>query len=151
MSIIAFDLSLSNSGIAVFDDTGKCIHLQSVDTKKEETHPLKLRKIESAFKQLKKKFKPSLVVIEESFTRFNKSTHAIYKVKGLCELIFWDIEQITYHATTVRKEVLGHGNAKKDELQKYILEKYNNISFDDYDQSDAFALGLCYFKKKGVL
>ncbi len=151
MTIIAFDLSLSNSGIAIFNDTGDYIESLSVDTKKESTYSLKLRKIEKVFRQLKKKYKPSLILIEESFTRFNKSTQAIFRVRGITELIFYDIEQICFHATSVRKEVLGHGNLKKEDLQKYILENYKNISFDDMDQSDAFGLGLCYFKKKGLI
>jgi len=151
MTIIAFDLSLSNTGIAIFNDTGDWIESLSVDTKKESNYSLKLRKIEKAFKQLKKKYKPSVIVIEESFTRFNKSTQAIYRVRGIAELVFYDVEQVCYHATSVRKEVLGHGNAKKEDLQRFILDNYKNSIFSDMDQSDAFGLAICYFKKKGIL
>jgi Holliday junction resolvasome RuvABC endonuclease subunit len=149
--IICFDLSLSNTGVAIFDADGRCIKLLSIDTQKEKTHPLKLRKIEKTLRSIKKKYKPSVVVIEESFTRFNKSTHAIYKVRGITELIFYDAEQVCYHATTVRKEVLGRGNLKKEDLRNYIVGHYENITFSDYDQSDAFGLGLCYLKKRGVI
>jgi len=149
--IIAFDLSLSNTGIAIFDDNGQCKELVSIDTHKEKTHPLKLILIEKIMRSLKRKYKPKIIIIEESFTRFNKSTQAIYKVRGITDLIFYDVEQICYHATSVRKEILGHGNAKKEELQKFILENYKNIEFKNTDESDAFGVGLCYFKKKGVI
>ena len=149
--ILCFDLSLSNTGIAVFDDSGVCIELLSIGTEKEKTHPLKLRKIEQAMLSLKKKYNPQEIIIEESFTRFNKSTQAIFKVRGITELIFWDIPQTCYHATSVRKEVLGKGNLKKEHLRNYILENYSDITFEDYDQSDVFGLGLCHFKKIGVL
>lgn len=151
MSIIAFDLSLSNTGIVIFDDAGKCQKLISIDTHKEETHSLKLRKIEKIMRKIKKEYKPKLIVIEESFTRFNKSTQAIYKVRGITDLIFWDVPQICYQSTTVRKEVLGKGNAKKKELQDFILENYPDINFEDLDQSDAYGLALCYFKKSREL
>ncbi len=151
MTIIALDLSLSNSGVAVFNDAGKCIELLSIGTKKDVGHPKKLKHIEKTMLQIKKKYKPTLIVMEESFTRFNASTHAIYKCRGVVELVFYNVKQVFYHATSVRKEILGKGNAKKEELQNFILENYTNIHFEDLDQSDAFGVGLCYFKKMGVL
>lgn len=150
MTIFAFDISLSNTGVVVFDDIGNPIDKLSIDTHKERTHSLKLKRIEKTIKLLRNKYKPSLIVLEESFTRFNKSTQAIYKVRGVVELVFFDVEQVFYHATTIRKQLLGKGNAKKEEVQRYILEKYNGIKFDDMDQSDAFAVGLCYFKGKEI-
>ena len=83
--ILCFDLSLSNTGIAGFDDSGVCIELLSIGTEKEKTHPLKLRKIEQTMLSLKKKYNPQEIIIEESFTRFNKSTQAIFKVRGITE------------------------------------------------------------------
>jgi Holliday junction resolvasome RuvABC endonuclease subunit len=52
---------------------------------------------------------------------------------------------------SIRKAVLGNGNAKKDVVQDYILSEYKDLKFADFDQSDAFLLGLAYFKEKGVL
>lgn len=150
-NIIAFDLSMSNTGVAIFNDKGQCKKLISIDTHKEKTHPLKLKKIEKAMSEIKEKYKPKIVVIEESFTRFNKSTQAIYKVRGITDLIFYDVDQVCFHSTKVRKNILGKGNAKKEELRDYILENYKNIYFEDLDQSDAFGLALCYFKNKGVI
>ena len=147
-NIIALDLSMSNTGVAIFDDKGQCKELFSIDTHKDKTHPLKLRNIEKAMRKIKKKYKPELILIEEAFTRFNKSTQALYKVRGIAELIFYNIEQICYASTTVRKTVCGKGNIKKEELRNFILENYKNIEFGDLDQSDAFGLALCYFKKE---
>lgn len=151
MTIFAFDISLSNTGIVVFNDAGKFLEKISIATHEEKTHPLKLRKIEKTIKKLKNKYKPSLIVIEESFTKFNKSTQAIYKVRGVVEILFWDTEQVFFHATTIRKQLLGKGNAKKEEVQAFINKKYKSVVFDDMDQSDAFAVGLCYFNKKGII
>ena len=150
-NILAFDFSLSNSGVAVFNDKGQCNKLISIDTHKDAGHPKKLKTIEKAMKKLKRKYKPSMILIEQSFTRFNLSTQALYKVRGITDLIFYDVPQTCYQSTTVRKEVLGKGNAKKEELRDFILNNYKNIEFKDLDQSDAFGLGLCYFKKKGVI
>jgi len=151
MSIVAFDLSLSNTGVAIFDDAGTFIRCLSIDTKKEKTHPLKLKKIEKELKKIKKDYKPKKIIVEESFTRFNKSTQAIYKCRGVLELLFYNTEQIFYHATSVRKRIMGKGNVKKKDVQEFIVNKYSDIPFADLDQSDAFAVGLCYFMEQGVI
>ena len=61
--ILCFDLSLSNTGIAVFDDSGVCVELLSIGTEKEKTHPLKLRKIEQTMLSLKKKYNHNLQIL----------------------------------------------------------------------------------------
>ena len=146
--ILCLDLSLSNTGIVVFDEYGNWVKLQSIDTHKDEGHPLKLKHIADDLIKIKKKYKPSLVVIEQGFTRFNRSTQALYKVHGLVNYLFSDVEQLYYASTSVRKKVLGKGNVNKKELQDFINQEYPEVPFDDLDQSDAFALGLCYFKEK---
>lgn len=151
MTIVCLDLSLSNSGIAIFNDAGKCIELLSIDTKRDEGHPKKLKHIEKTMLQIKKKYKPDIVAIEQGFTRFNASTQAVYKVRGVVELVFYNIKQVFYPPATIRKEVLGKGNAKKEELQKFILDNYKDIEFKNLDESDAFGIGLCHFKKIGAL
>lgn len=146
--IICFDLSLSNTGVAIFNDAGRCVLLTSIGTEKDDSHPKRLKDIGKAMLKLKKQYKPSLVILEESFTRFNNSTHAIYKVRGVAEYIFSDVNIICYHSTSVRKQVLGKGNSTKEELREYILSSNPNIKFEDLDQSDAFGLYLCHMKKK---
>ncbi len=149
--ILAFDLSLSNTGIAVFDDKGKCKKLISIKTNEKQSHSLRLRQIEKVMRSLKKEYKPNLIIIEEGFSRYNKSTQAIYKCRGVTDLIFWNVPQIAVNVKTIRKVLIGNGNANKEEVQNYILNKYKKIKFLDTDQSDAFAVGLYYFTEKGVL
>lgn len=149
--IICFDLSLSSTGVAVFRDDGICVKLLTIDTEKEKGHPLKLRKIEKEMRRIKKEYKPNLIIIEEGFTRFHKSTHAIYKCRGVAELIFYNVEQLFYNVKTIRRELLNNGNANKKEVQDFILKKYKKLTFNNMDESDAFAIGFFYFKTKGVI
>jgi Holliday junction resolvasome RuvABC endonuclease subunit len=148
---MALDLSLSNSGVAVFTDDGKLVELLSIETNKDESHPLRLRLIGKKMMSIYKKYKVKTIVVETGFMRFNRSSEALWKVHGLINYLFYKCEQVYYHSTTVRKEVLGKGNAKKEEVYQYLKSKYPKIDFDDLDQVDAFALGLCYFNKKEVL
>lgn len=149
--IIALDLSLSNSGVAVFSQDGKIKKLLSIATDPSQETPIRLKNIGSKLLKLKKEYKPKVVVIEEGFTRYNISTQQLFKVHGLVNYLFAGTEQIRYYSGTVRKLVTGKGNIKKEEARDYILNKYKNIEFEDLDQSDAFLLGLCYFIDKKII
>lgn len=150
MTVVCFDISLSNTGVAIFDEQGNLLKSLSIGTDKEKGHPLKLKKIEKEAKKIKKIYKPAILVGEDGFSRFNKSTQAIYKARGIIELVFWDIKQTFYSPKYVRKVVMGNGNAKKEQVQEFIQKNYNE-NFKILDESDAFAVGLCYFKEKGVI
>ncbi len=151
MTIIAIDLSMSNTGIAIFSDDGHCKKLMSIATNKGDSHPQRLKTIATAMQKIKKEYKPTLIVCEESFTRFNKSTHSIYKCRGVMELVFYNVPMKFYHSTTIRKIVLGKGNADKEMVREYILSKYKNVKFDDLDQSDAYAIFLAFAFQEGIL
>lgn len=148
---ICFDLSLSNTGVAIFSEDGQCIKLLSIGTNSKDETSIRLKCIADVMESLKKKYKPEMVVIEKGFVKFNISTQQIFRVVGVCNLIFWDIPQKYIHATSVRKIVVGKGNCKKEILRQFILDNYKDVKFDDLDQSDAFGLGIAHMKEIGVL
>jgi Holliday junction resolvasome RuvABC endonuclease subunit len=148
---ICFDLSLSNTGVAIFSEDGQCIKLLSIATNSKDETSIRLKYIADVMESLKKKYKPEAIVIEKSFVKFNISTQQIFRVVGVCNLIFWDIPQKYIPATSVRKIVVGKGNCKKEILRQFILDNYKNVKFDDLDQSDAFGLGIAHMKEIGVL
>ena len=139
------DLSLSNSGIAIFSDDAQLIHLTSVDTKSLKDHKEKLQLIGKELLKLKEEYPPKLLVIERGFMRFAASTEAVFKVVGVVQYLFSDIEQLFYSPMTVKKWVAGKGNVKKDEIYRVVSKMYPDIQIEDFDQSDAISVGLCYF------
>lgn len=149
--ILALDLSLSCSGVAVFNMDGSIHKLISIETNAKEETPTRLKTIADAMIKIKKDYKPQRAIFEQSFSRFNTSTQQIFRVNGVVNYILWDIEQIYFHSTSVRKIVLDKGNAKKDEVRTYILRKYPDLIMRNFDESDAIAVGLAYFKKEGIL
>jgi len=148
--IFAFDLALNRSGITIFDNDANVILITSVETKAEKTHPLKLKIIAKFLLDLKEKYPPEKIIIERGFYRYAASTEAIYKVCGVVQYLFWEIPQIFYPPMTVKKVVGGKGNMKKDELRE-VIEKEYKLSFKNDDESDSFAVGICYFKSKGII
>lgn len=148
--IIALDLSLSSTGIAIFSDDAKLIEVCSVDTKSETEHQTKLKKIADALMELKIKFNPIKIIIEKGFYRFAGSTEAVFKVHGVAQLVFWDIEQIFYAPTTVKKTVGGAGNMKKEDMRIVVSKMFPNVEWSNNDESDAVSVGMCYFMKDKI-
>lgn len=148
--VYALDLSLNSTGVCIFTNDGKIVEIMTIDTHKEKETKLKLKLIGDDFKKLMKTYPPSVVVIEQGFTRFNASTQAIFRVHGLVNYLFCDYEQIYYPSTTVKKVVGGKGNMSKEELQKSIIEENSRVDFDNYDESDAYAVGLTYFASRNT-
>lgn len=149
--VYGLDLSLNSTGICIFTDDGKFVETLTIDTHSEKETKLKLKQIGNDFIKLINTYPPSKIIIEQGFTRFNASTQAIFRVHGLVNYLFCNYEQIYYPATIVKKTIGGKGNMKKEELQKVILEKYPKLKFENFDESDAFAVGLTYFIKEGIV
>ena len=148
--ILSFDLSLSNTGVSIFLDDGQHIDSLSIATNSKDETRVRLHQIAEKFIQLKQKYNPKTIVLEQGFTRFNTSTQQLYRVHGICNYIFWDCNQIYYPSTTIKKTICGKGNVKKNEVETVLKNKFD-VSFDDFDQSDSFAIALTYFYKEGIL
>lgn len=146
--VYALDLSLNSTGIAIFTNDGKMVTCSTIDTNALSETKLKLRAIGDIFEFLIKQYPPKSVVIEQGFTRYNKSTQQLYRVHGLVNYIFSDYEQLYYPASLIKKVVTGRGNASKEEVRDCILKEYPKIKFGSFDESDAFALGITHFRKE---
>lgn len=143
--IYAFDLSMSCVGLTIFSNDGTPVLVTSIDTKSEKNHSGKLKFIADKVLELRSKYEPEVIVIEGAFSRFNTSTQVLFRVHGLINYLFYDVNQIYYQPMTVKKMVGGRGNMNKEEIQKVILSKYPDIVFKNEDESDSFSVGLCYF------
>jgi Holliday junction resolvasome RuvABC endonuclease subunit len=147
MYIWAFDLSMSNTGVCIFDEGGNPVLVTSIPTHAKFDHGRRLKEIADFIVPLREQFPTNLIVLEKGFTKFNTSTQVIFRVHGLVNYLFWDCTQVYYAATTIKKVVAGNGRAKKDELKKVIIEKFPNLTICDDDQSDAVSIGLTYFNQ----
>lgn len=151
------DLSLANTGITIYCiDKQDFVYIGSINTdkikkKKDLYHnALKLKHIYNELMDLKEKYPPKVVIIERGFSRFNTATQVIYRVHGLVNFIFNDVNQIYYPPKSVKEAILK-GDVTKKELQEAINTKYNGISFENEDESDSFAVCLTYLIKEEII
>lgn len=150
--LYGLDLSMANTGIAIFDiDTYEPIVITSIATKDKDEHGDRLHTQREYMKDLISKYPPYEVAIEKGFTMHNTSTQVIYRVHGVAQELFHEYPQTYYAPTTVKKLITGNGKANKDIVQKYILKEYPYIEFENTDESDAVAIGLSHLIKKHKL
>lgn len=158
--IIAFDLSLSNSGFAVgevVDGKLNVIEYGTIGTKRFSKHPLgyRLKYIADKVEELYKRFPEATHVVKErSFSNGRiTATQQIYKVVGVWELVshlnnhntFTDIPP-----TTIKKELTGNGRATKDEVATAVAD-LTGVDTKIDDESDALAVLITYCRQAGLL
>ena len=125
--IWGLDLSMSDSGISIFDGD-KPVFIGNISTDSKKTHGERLKCIYDFMSVLKYKYPPKIICIERCFNRFNTSTAVLYRVHGVINMLFCDIDQIYYPPKKIKESIL-HGNASKKEIMDKILEYYPNIKF----------------------
>jgi Holliday junction resolvasome RuvABC endonuclease subunit len=148
--VYALDLSLNSTGIALFTTDGTFVKTMTINTRREKETKLKLKKIGDTFLELINKYCPKTVVIERGFSRYNKSTQAIFKVHGITNYLFCEYEQLYYPSSSIKKTITGKGNVSKKILQDKLLSEHPVVCFKNFDESDAFGIGKTYFMEKGI-
>lgn len=155
--IYGLDLSLSCTGCTIYDLEKKdFVYIGSVSTEKVKKqknryhNAIKLKEIYNWLNNLREKYPPTIVAIERGFSRFNAATQTIYRVHGITNLLFSDVDQIYYPPKTV-KEAIYKGNATKAQVQKIIKNNFVDIEFSNEDESDSFAVVLTYLIKNEMI
>lgn len=154
--IYGLDLSLTQTGITVYDlEDKKFVYIGSINTEKVKKvknryhNALKLKYIEEEMRKVIELYPPSLVVIERGFSRFNTATQTIFRVHGLINYMFYDLEQIYYPPKKI-KEIIHNGNATKLQLAN-IMNLVLGLEFNNEDESDSCAIVLSYLIQEGYI
>lgn len=141
--LYAFDLSMDNSGISIFDCNHQIVHISSIKTNPKESHGKRLKVIAKHMMSLKQQYPPFIAIFERGFSRFAMSTQVIYRVVGITNLLFEEVEQIYYPPKKVKEAILN-GKATKKQVQDEIIKRFPEIVFNNEDESDAVAVGICH-------
>ncbi len=145
--LMAVDLSLSNTGVAIFDLNENIVNISSISTDSKEEHPKRIRKIVDEILDLANKFKPMVIVLEKGFFRFAASSAALNRVQGAIMYVLHNYDMVFYSPSTIKKAVSGKGNSSKEIVKESVLKKYPDLTLNNLDESDACAIGMTYFIK----
>lgn len=163
--ILAMDLSLNLPAMAILEiRDGKpwIVDTYYVDNKKKTraTTAEKLANIADTLETISETHTDiTHIVREKGFSRFANTTQLLFRVVGVSDLaglnLFGcrDIEELT--PTTIKRFVAGNGKADKLEVEEGVRElltpEQKDYEFYSDDVSDAVAVGLAYYIKKGLL
>jgi len=76
---------MESTGFCIFDENMSPVLIDSIPTKKSQSHGKRLKVIYDKLIELRDKYPPKVIVIERGFSRFNMATQVIYKkYKGEC-------------------------------------------------------------------
>jgi len=142
------DLSLSNSGMAIFTMQGIPKVCFNIPTSPKLIYSQRLKIIGDKILETIETYPPSIIVFEQGFYKFIRATQALYRVQGTVMYLLADCEQYFYSPATIKKVVVGSGRASKEEVKTKIEKLYPDLIVSNLDQSDAVATGLTYFIKK---
>ena len=125
-----------------------------IKTKAKKPHGYRLKQIEDVLADLRDKCEYKTVIRERGFSRFPTVTQTLFKVVGICDLVFKDVEIVEIPPTTVKKTITGSGKADKGDVEKNVrkalgLSKTTKFATDD--ESDAAAVCLAYLIRGGLI
>jgi crossover junction endodeoxyribonuclease RuvC len=155
MRVLGIDPGLATTGYAILDHipTGKSFHSELkmlehgvVSTPAGESLQSRLRTIFNDINALIDEYNPEALAVEELFFAKNVTTGmAVSQARGVVLLAGSHLPMEVFTPLQVKKQICGHGRAKKPQIQAMVksLLKLSEIPRPD-DAADALAVALCY-------
>lgn len=155
---LGLDMSLASAGIAIIDIVDgelRIVHKQRIKTNPKQRHGERLHKIATELKSILIEYQPfDTIIREQGFSRFAKTTQALFKVIGVSDLVLRDYAIVEISPTAIKREMTGDGKADKKDVEKAV-RKIMRLD-DDYiflsdDESDACAIVLTYLIQNKII
>ena len=92
-------------------------------------------------------FTPAEVVVEKVFVNVNpQSTLLLGQARGaaLTALVSGNLEVAEYTALQMKKAIVGHGQARKEQVQEMIMRLLKLPGLPGKDAADALGLAVCH-------
>ena len=158
MIILGIDPGLATVGFGVINaERGRYTVLDYgiISTPKEDTLPVRLKKVEEGVKTLINTYNPQQVAVEELFFSKNVTTGiAVAEARGVilltCNKLLGD-EVYEYTPNQIKMTITGYGGAEKKQMQLMVqsLLRLKAIPRPD-DAADALAVALCHGQVAGM-
>ena len=148
--ILGLDPGIADTGYGIINyDKGKlsCLTYGSIKTDSRKDLLERLEKLDFELEELIKKYKPSVVAVEELF--FNKNTKTALIVGQARGALLLRIKKsalkfLEFTPGQVKQSVAAYGRASKDQVQKMvkIILNLKELPKPD-DAADALAVAIC--------
>ena len=145
MTILSIDSGIERTGFAIFQDK-KYVTSALIKTSKSLQTEIRLNEIYSKLKEVFKKYKPDVMVLEQLlFFKNQKTFIRVAQAQGIVMLLAAQnnikVEFLT--PLQIKQIVTGYGQADKKSVQK-MIKLTTEIEITQDDEADAVACGLAY-------
>jgi len=145
MTILSIDSGIERTGYAIFKDK-KYVTSALIKTSKSLTTENRLIEIYNKLKEVLKKYKPDVMVLEQLlFFKNQKTFIRVAQAQGIVMLLAAQnnikVEFLT--PLQIKQIITGYGQADKKAVQK-MIKLTTEIEITQDDEADAVACGLAY-------
>lgn len=151
LRVLGIDCGTTTTGYGVVESDGqrcRVLRFGVIQTSPRLPFPQRLKRIHQEIERLLKRFAPDAVAVEEVFQAANvKSAMYLNQVRGVVLLAAARAQRPVreYSATTVKKSVVGAGDAEKHQVQHMVQRLLALPKLPEPpDAADALAVALCH-------
>ena len=152
MRVLGIDPALRTTGFGVIDVEGPHLHYVASGTIKTEAidsgHlPGRLKVIYDGIREITARYSPTCASIEIVFVNVNpQSTLLLGQARGaaITGLVAAGLDVSEYTALQMKKSIVGHGHAKKEQIQEMVMRLLHLPGLPGKDAADALGLAICH-------
>lgn len=149
MIILGIDPGLRTTGFGLIEKQGQRIFYLASGTIKTDdgSLPDRLKTIFTNVEQIVAQYNPDCAAVEKVFVNVNpQSTLLLGQARGaaICALANANFNVFEYTALQIKKSVVGHGKAKKAQVQEMVRRLLQLLSLPGADAADALAVAICH-------
>ncbi|WP_418321360.1 crossover junction endodeoxyribonuclease RuvC [Piscinibacter sakaiensis] len=152
MRILGIDPGLVTTGFGVIDAEGAQLHYVASGTIRTAAVeigqlPARLKLIFDGVSELKARYQPSCAAVEIVFVNVNpQSTLLLGQARGaaITALVAGQLEVSEYTALQMKKAIVGHGHARKEQIQEMVMRLLRLPGLPGKDAADALGLAICH-------
>lgn len=149
MKILGIDPGLRVTGFGVIEKQGtRLAYIASGTIRTPDGDlPQRLKSILSGVGEVIGTYRPDCAAIEKVFVNVNpQSTLLLGQARGaaICGLVQADLAVAEYTALQVKKAVVGHGKAHKQQVQDMVQRLLSLSGLPGADAADALGVAICH-------
>ena len=152
MRILGVDPGLRRTGFGVIDTSGSKLQYVSSGTiivPSAASLPERLQVILDNLREVARETQPDVAALEIVFVNTNpQSTLLLGQARGaaLCALSDSGLAVHEYTALQIKKSVVGHGKAAKEQVQEMVKRLLSLNATPNTDPADALACAICWLR-----
>ena len=152
MRILGIDPGLRTTGFGVIETEGAKLHYVASGTISTAAVdigelPARLKLIFDGVREVSARYQPQCASVEIVFVNVNpQSTLLLGQARGaaLAALVSQDLAVAEYTALQMKKAVVGHGQAGKEQVQAMVARLLALPGLPGKDAADALGLAICH-------